>query len=548
MKHLIYSMVGLFCLVQPAQAQPFTYHWATDIGGRTQYNGQVDMVYSDFGQLYITGDFTGTQAFGAANKTAVGYSDMYVTLVDTSGNVQWTVTGGAFLSYAYATAITRDLSNNIYVVGHFVNSFTLGTFTVNTLGQNDIFIAKLDFQGIPVWLKRAGGASFDEAGAIHCDGQFLYLTGHFTNAASFDAVNLTSSGTNDQEIFIAKYDLNGSCQWAKSAGGTGEDHGGSIIRDASGHIGVCGHFSDVATFGTNTVTSAAFFDIFVARYDGNGNNLWVTRAGGVSNDLGLAMGFDKSGNYYVAGNIGNTALFGPYQVIDNGYGNIYLAKVDSTGAFQWAKGGGSPFGDGLFDLSVNRNDGNCYLTGFASGSASFGSVSVPNNGLNDVFILRYDNAGTPIFALNIGGSNYDLGKSITADEGGGVIYVAGEYTDMVSVGANALPVPPPGTWHQFVARIATGTVGVPEAGPAAGTVRLWPNPAQDHIEAALDGDVYGPAHITVTDALGRVVYTADRVLDGRTVVLPVSTLDAGRYTCVVRTGKGESHKGFVVVD
>ena len=548
MKRLILSLVFALAAIQLSLSQPFSYHWATGFGGRAQYSGKVDMVYSDFGLLYMTGDFTGTRLFGTTNKTAVGYSDMYVTMVDTGGTVQWVVTGGSMFSYAYASAIVRDNSSNTYVVGHFTGTFSIGAFTEGSAGQNDIYIAKLDFAGNPVWLKRAGGSSFDEAKSIYCDGNSLYITGYFTNAATFGTVNLTSSGTNDQEIYLAKYDLNGTCLWAKSAGGTGEERGNSILKDIQGNVAITGEFSGVASFGSNSVTSSAFSDLFVAKYDDSGNNIWVKRGGGSSSDIGISIGFDQTGNYYVCGNYTNTAGFGLDSVYDNGYGNVFMTKLNASGAFQWAKGGGSASGDGVFDMSVNRKDGNCYLTGFLNGSGFFSGTSIPSSGLNDAFILRYNNAGTVMFGLNIGGNNYDQGKTIAADEGGGVVYVGGEYTGSVSIGTNTLPVPPPSVWYQYVARISTGTVGVQEHGFASSAMQLFPNPAHDFMSVMLDDEIQGEARIEVTDVSGRQVYSASEQLNGKVITIPVSAISAGRYTLSVKHGNAEIHSGFVVID
>jgi hypothetical protein len=236
----------------------------------------------------------------------------------------------------------------------------------------------------------------------------------------------------------------------------------------------------------------------------------------------------------VAGNFNDTAFFGAYAVFDNGYTNVYLTKLNTSGAFQWAKGGGSASGDGITGLWVNRKDGNCFLTGFVNGNANFGpGMNLTSNGLNDAFILRYNNTGTPMFVLKIGGANYDQGKCISGDEGGGVVYVAGEYTGSVSVGTNPLPVPPASTWFQFLARISTGTVGVDETVPAITPLGLHPNPARDELRLVLDPVLTGPAAVRIDDAAGRMVHAVDVFLVDGAVSVSVSSLAAGTYSATV---------------
>ncbi len=503
------------------------------------------MAYSNFGALYITGDFTSTRNFGATTtKTAVGYNDVYITVLDTGGNQLWTATGGDLFSYGYASAIALDFSGNVYAAGYFTGAIKFGSFTVNSVGQSDIFIVKLDFAGNPVWLKRAGGSLFDEVNGMMCDGTHLYMTGFYTGNASFETTTLNSSGTNDTEIFLAKYDLKGDLVWVTDAGGPGEDAGADVVKDGAGDLVVTGEFGNTASFGSSVVSSVAFSDVFIAKYDDSGSNIWATSGGGKSNDVAAAIGYDNSGNVYICGSIGDTATFGSYTVLDNGFGNVFVAKLNASGAWQWAKGGGSNSGDWIYDMSVRKNDGNTYVTGYLNGPGSFGTKFIPSNGVNDAFVMRYNNAGTEMFGINIGGNNYDQGKSISADEGGGVIYLTGEYTGNVTIGNNNLPVPAPSTWFQFVTRISTGTVGLPEV--SAVDFNLFPNPSSDVVYLSPGEWLRGPAEITVTDVTGRLVKRQQADLSGHAVAIPLSGLPAGRYTLSLIGNAATLHKGFIV--
>src|SRR6266567_4198636 len=95
-----------------------------------------------------------------------------------------------------------------------------------------------------------------------------YVTGHFGSPqAMFDTITLTNRGARD--IFVAKYDGSGNLLWVRQAGGADYDVATGIAVDGAGHCFVTGHIRGTATFGTTSLTSAGLEDIFAAKYDSN---------------------------------------------------------------------------------------------------------------------------------------------------------------------------------------------------------------------------------------------------------------------------------------
>src|SRR5664279_2932897 len=74
-------------------------------------------------------------------------------------------------------------------------------------------------------------------------------------------------------------------KWAKSI--TGAISGYKIAIDTKGNSFVTGAFQETVTFDTVTITSHGEGDIFIARYDSNGNCLWAKQAGGIGSDGGV---------------------------------------------------------------------------------------------------------------------------------------------------------------------------------------------------------------------------------------------------------------------
>src|SRR6476620_1190373 len=109
-----------------------------------------------------------------------------------------------------------------------------------------------------------------------------------------------------------------SFQWAAGAGGINEDKGLGIATDNSGNVYVTGFIRNTATFGTISLTSSGVEDIFLAKYDSNGNVLWAQRFGGPSNDIGYSVATDAAGNCYLAGTYKGPVAFGSFTLEASG--------------------------------------------------------------------------------------------------------------------------------------------------------------------------------------------------------------------------------------
>jgi len=128
-------------------------------------------------------------------------------------------------------------------------------------------------------------------------------------------------------------------QWVKHAGGAQSDTGQSIVTDSNGNSYIIGDFIGSVNFGTFTLTSSVFNDIFIAKMDVNGNWLWAKKAGGSSSEYGTAIAIDGNGNCYVTGFFTGTSIFGETSLISSGSADIFIAKLDSNGNWLWAKKG-----------------------------------------------------------------------------------------------------------------------------------------------------------------------------------------------------------------
>jgi hypothetical protein len=226
-------------------------------------------------------------------------------------------------------------------------------------------------------------------------------------------------------------------QWAESMGSSAIEFGRSIATDSSGNVYTSGFFIGTADFdpgpGTINLISAGNRDIFISKFDTQGNIIWAKRIGGTGYDIATSITVDNSGNVYTTGKFSGTVDFDPGAGTSNltsaGGGDIFISKLDPIGNFVWAKRMG---GTGIINANTIAldNSGNVYTSGYFFRTADFdpglGTSNLTSVGTSDIFISKLDTAGNFIWARSIGGNSYDEATSIAADNSGNV-YTTGSF-------------------------------------------------------------------------------------------------------------------------
>ncbi|KYK31485.1 MAG: hypothetical protein AYK22_07860 [Thermoplasmatales archaeon SG8-52-3] len=381
--------------------------WAVGAGGT--FNDEGSGIAVDLeGNVYITGVFYDTAWFGNITLTCTGYQDVYVAKIDTNGNWLWAIRAGSHPGEA-AYGIDVDSSGNVYITGHFMYKTTFGNTTLESKGSADVFIGKLDTNGNWLWAVGGGGNLADYPYDIVVDSLGdSYIVGDFEGTASFGDFNVTSQGMAD--VFIVKVDTNGNWQWVKSGGGSSIDRGYDIAIDNNDDIRITGLFLISTSFGSTTLNSLGEWDIYVLKIDTNGNFIWVVRGGGTSSDCGWGIDVDYEKNSYITGVFQGSITFGSTTITSQGIKDVYVAKLDDNGDWQWALSAGGADWDEGYAIAVNNN-GYVFATGYFDGSATFGSTTLTTEGDYDVFVAKisHDGVNLPPSLPTIDGPN--SGKS-----------------------------------------------------------------------------------------------------------------------------------------
>ncbi len=345
-----------------------------------------------------------------------------------------------------AQAIATDNNGNIYVTGEFFNnSLVVGSDSLSNNGSYDIYLVKYNSSGAVQWARRAGSNNAEISTSVFVDkNNDVLITGNFySNSVTFGSVTISNSNTNGtSDIFLAKYDSNGNVLWVKKSGGSGDDLSKGVAADANGNVFITGQFkSHVFDFGTSSVSNIASdsSDVFIAKYDSNGNEVWVLNAGGNNNAYATSICADGNSNIFVCGYFKSQNIAFGNSIVTNlsaDSSDIFVTKIDNNSNVLWAKGGGGNRNDIANSLVTDKNN-DIYVTGsFFSPAISFGNLSMSNAGIGNMFLVKYDGDGNEKWSVNSEGVHVQQGNSVCTDRNG-YVYVGGEFhADNVAFGTS----------------------------------------------------------------------------------------------------------------
>ncbi len=292
--------------------------WAVQSNVQDSLNkvGFSSITSDRFGNIYCTGYCNDTAKFGSLLITnPQGYGDYFIIKYNSSGTAVWAK--GAKYSDSFAqcnsNSIATDINGNVYVTGNFYETVTFDLYSVSCGGyyNPDVFLVKYDSNGNVLWAKQ-GNVPLnhnDESGSsLACDrlGN-IYLAGFFRDTVTFGAFTLTIPYIDPEgSSFLVKYDLNGNVLWARQAKVPNKMSyvdACSVTVDFSGNALVSGLFADTVIFNSDTLrANGQQGEIFLTKYDANGNILWVDKSlSSNSHDwTGNSVASDSLNNIYLA--------------------------------------------------------------------------------------------------------------------------------------------------------------------------------------------------------------------------------------------------------
>ncbi len=283
------------------------------------------------------------------------------------------------------------------------------------------------------WVRNLGGSLTDEIKDVVTDNQGnIIVTGSFDTFMSIGDINLAASGGSD--VFVAKFDNDGNVLWARQGGSGNYDVGHSVIVDNNGDIIITGIYNGDALFGTFSLPARGGYDIFIAKYTADGNIIWADRAGGQGFDFAEQVDIDNLNNIYITGTYEGVAIFDTISVSTIESTNIYTAKYNSNGDVQWVRvGETNSFSSGSYGLAVSSNN-EVYIAGSFDSPINFSGTLLSGQQGNDIFLVKYNSDGGLIWAIQAAGlSSADQARDVFIDKDD-FVYVTGSFGQSVSFG------------------------------------------------------------------------------------------------------------------
>lgn len=407
--------------------------WVFNIGG-LDVDGGHSIKIDNANNILVTGYIRGPnvdcdpssniflvngQSYTGTNFLSSG--DIFVAKYTTNGDFIWAFTVPNTYWQNSGYAIDVDVNNDIYLTGNNNATSTIvsdfdpgpGVFSLSNANDGHAFVAKYNSNGTFIWAFSLGEWGASSSGcsiSVDPNDSTFYLAGHVTGSSvDFDpGPGTTLFSTLSNDIFLAKYSKNKQLIWANVFGNTAIDVCRSLLFYDS-CLYLTGRFGGNVDFdpsSQNYVLNALNAqDIFVAKYNTNGNFIWAHGIGSANHsDEGYSV-VDINNQILVGGYFGGIVDFDPsastHNLSSNGGLDMFMVRFDTSGNFLCGSNIGSVSNDYLYSLFCDNVD-TFYSAGSYGGTVDFdpgpNSLTVNNLGGNDGFLSQYK--------LNIASSNY----------------------------------------------------------------------------------------------------------------------------------------------
>jgi hypothetical protein len=325
------------------------------------------------GNAVVAGAFSDELTVGDGSLKSEGADDLFVAVFDPAGRRRWAKRmGGVDVDAAEGVAV--DARGAIAVVGMYTGYLELGGgHELVGEGQSDILLLLLEPDGAIRWVKGWSSSGPDEGRAVAFDRQGnLYVLVEFSRAVDFGGGALESVGNRD--LGLIKLDPQGRHIWSRRFGSNLDELGVALAVDPSGSVIITGSFDDSLDFGDGPMRTAGRSDVFVAKFAPDGNALWSRRLGNKDEDIGAAVATDPYGNVYVAGWFWRELDILDRPLTSAGKKDAFLYALSPAGDGLWARALGGPEDD--YGRGLAADAGAVYWAGTFHQNASLGDIQL----------------------------------------------------------------------------------------------------------------------------------------------------------------------------
>lgn len=346
----------------------------------------------------------------------------------------WVFSGGG-VKNDKTRGVAWDKEGNVFLTGETDGDGLFGRLERKGLGGTDCCLVKLDASGTPLWVRSIGGGLTDRGYGVATDPEGnVYVTGQYQSAdARAEETVLPNAG--DYDLFVAKYDGEGGLLWIRTAGGKGNDYGHGIVVDSHGDVVVAGAIGEDARFGDVELTGKRA--IFCAKYDAAGNLLWVRGTEGGAGGSAHGVSVDGQDQIYLGGLLVGTGSFGGVEVASPN-SSAMVAKLSPDGAVQWVSSAPATVTAVYHEIAVDRS-GRVWAAGMFKGETTFKEETFRSADERDYdgLFVHYSTDGEVQWAHHLHSAATDYGLGVCTDERG-TAFLAGEFSQTATFAGQTL--------------------------------------------------------------------------------------------------------------
>lgn len=433
-----------------------TFLWAETVDGGVQDimvgNNNVYVLSSQYiTEISKTGitnwsklDENGSKCLGISNSNDIVISGtnsdyIFVSQLSNTAVEQWIKQSDGNSGYADVLGMVADSLGNVYTYGYVANA----TDYFGTIIEKGLFVSKQNYLGDIIWVNELHGvelsASYGSYMTIDPSKENIFIAGEFTEPLEIKG-ETTLTPDEGGSVFIIKYGVDGSYKWSLQ-----EDFAGSelcLTADYSGNILCSGVFHGSINISGTDLLNEGSGDVFIAKYNSEGNFVWAKRAGGEWVEYSGLISVDGNDNVYLTGEFISENITVDHTEITllEGDGNILFSKLNSAGTVQWITSfAGGPID--YYDLSfptgiITDKQGYSYIKGWHGDSASFDDITLysPYGDGFSYFIAKVDPNGTVVWANSITEHKYGFDYNQMDIDENGSVYLGAQALDTLSFG------------------------------------------------------------------------------------------------------------------
>lgn len=258
------------------------------------------------------------------------------------------------------------------------------------------------FNGEVQWVKTFGGADEELIRGVCATSDGGVIVVGNTKSSGDD---ITDKRYAQEDIWLSKYDVNGNLVWSKTYGGNLDDLGYSVIENSDSSLTVAGYSK---SSDGDVPSNLGMHDFFIFKTDASGNLIWKKSYGFMSHDHAHKIISTSDGGYFVTGYADYSGIGRSTNSILHGVGEYYGIKLNALGEKEWDVYFGGTQNDRVFDVVETRDNG-LIMVGYSE-SNDFDVTD--NHGSYDYWVIKVNSTGGLVWKKSFGGEGLDQATGI----------------------------------------------------------------------------------------------------------------------------------------